>query len=69
MQNHLMIGLAYHNDKEAIVTCIAPYFPYEDNELYNSVLNNTYKYITTLTTESNGKIRGIWPGSPPEYIN
>ena len=69
MQNHLMIGLAYHNDKEAIVTCIAPYFPYEDKEKYSNVLNNTYEYITTLTEESNGKIRGIFPDVPLQYIN
>jgi len=69
MQNHLMIGLAYHNDKEAIVTCIAPYFPYEDKEKYISVLNNAYEYITTLTAESNGKIRNISPDVPLQYIN
>jgi NAD(P)-dependent dehydrogenase (short-subunit alcohol dehydrogenase family) len=68
MQNHLMIGLAHHNDKEAIVTCIAPHFPYDNAEKYSNVLNIAYEYITNLTEENNGRIRGIWDNSP-KYMN
>lgn len=68
MQNHLMIGLAYHNDKGAIVTCISPHFPYDNAEKYSMVFGHAYNYITTLTEESNGKIRGIWDNTP-KYMN
>jgi len=68
MQNHLMIGLANNNDKGAIVTCVSPHFPYDDAEKYSMVFNHTYDYITSLTEESNGKIRGIWDDIP-KYMN
>ena len=68
MQNHLMIGLAKNNDKGAIVTCLSPHFPYDNAEKYSMVLNHAYNYITTLTEESNGKIRGIWDNIP-KYMN
>jgi hypothetical protein len=68
VQNHLMIGLANHNDKGAVVTCVSPHFPYDNAEKYSMVLNHTYNYITSLTEESNGKIRGIWDNTP-KYMN
>jgi hypothetical protein len=68
VQNHLMIGLANHNDKGAVVTCVSPHFPYDNAEKYSMVFNHTYNYITTLTEESNGKIRGIWDNTP-KYMN
>lgn len=68
MQNHLMIGLAHNNDKGAIATCVSPHFPYEDAEKYSMIFNHTYDYITSLTEESNGKIRGIWDDFP-KYMN
>jgi hypothetical protein len=68
MQNHLMIGLAHNNDKGAIATCVSPHFPYDNAENYSMVFNHVYNYITTLTEESNGKIRGIWDNTP-KYMN
>jgi hypothetical protein len=68
IQNHLMIGLAHHNDKGAIVTCVAPHFPYEDVEKYKVILNTAYEYITQLTKEHNGKIRLIWNDAPDKYL-
>jgi len=68
VQNHLMIGLAHDNDKGAIATCVSPHFPYDNAENYNMVFNHVYNYITTLTEESNGKIRGIWDDTP-KYMN
>jgi hypothetical protein len=69
IQNHLMIGLAHHNDKGAIVTCVAPHFEYDDAEKYKTVLNTTYEYITQLTKEHNGKIRLVWNSAPDNYLS
>jgi len=68
MQNHLMIGLAYNNDKEAIATSVSAHFPYENKKEYAEIFNNIYEYITTLTEESNGKIRSFWRDDP-KYLN
>lgn len=68
IQNHLMIGLAHHNDKGAIVTCVAPHFPYDDADKYKIILNTAYEYITQLTKENNGKIRLIWNSDSDQYL-
>jgi hypothetical protein len=68
IQNHLMIGLSHHNDKGAIVTCVAPHFQYDNAEKYKTVLNTAYEYITQLTKEHNGKIRVIWNDAPDHYL-
>jgi len=68
IQNHLMIGLAYNNDKEAIATSVSTHFPYENKKDYDILFEKIYNYITTLTDESNGKIRSFWKNDP-EYLN
>ena len=62
VQNHLMMGLAAHNDKDAICTSVASHFTYDDPGNYNIIFNKVYDYITNLTAANNGKIRQIWPG-------
>jgi hypothetical protein len=68
IQNHLMIGLAYNNDKEAIATSVSTHFPYENKKEYDIMFDKIYNYITTLTDKSNGKIRSFWK-KIPEYLN
>jgi hypothetical protein len=63
IQNQLMLGLADHNDKEAIATCVAPHFPYDNVDEYKIVLNNVYEYIMNLSEINNRKIRCIWTGT------
>jgi len=57
---HLMIGFAHHNDKGAIVSILSPHFDYDNREHYNSVFDNTCKYIFNLSKEHNGKIKQIY---------
>lgn len=57
---HLMLGFAHHNDKDSIVSILSPHFDYEHREHYNSVFENTYKYILNLSKEHNGKIKQIY---------
>ena len=59
-QTQLMLGLANLNDKGAIVTAIAPYFRYDNPEVYQDTLNRACNYIVNLSKDQNGKI---------EYIN
>ena len=68
IQNHLMIGLAHNNDKEAIATSVSTHFPYENKKMYDILFDKIYNYITTLTDKSNGKIRSFWDNDP-EYLN
>jgi hypothetical protein len=69
VQNHLMMGLAAHNDKGAICTSVASHFTYDDPGNYNIIFNRVYDYITNLTAANNGKIRQIWPGTESKDVN
>lgn len=69
VQNHLMMGLAAHNDKSAICTSVASHFTYDDPGNYNIIFDRVYNYITNLTVANNGKIRQIWPGMESKDVN
>jgi len=69
VQNHLMMGLAAHNDKGAICTAVAPHFTYDDPGNYTIMFSRVYDYITNLTAANNGKIRQIWPGMEAVDVN
>lgn len=69
VQNHLMMGLAAHNDKGAICTSVASHFTYDDPGNYNIMFDRVYDYITNLTSANNGKIRQIWPGMESVDVN
>ena len=69
VQNHLMMGLAAHNDKGAICTSVASHFTYDDPGNYNIIFDRVYDYITNLTAANNGKIRQIWPGMESVDVN
>ena len=69
VQNHLMKGLADHNDKGAICTSVASHFTYDDLDNYNIIFDRVYNYITNLTAVNNGKIRQIWPGMESKDVN
>ena len=69
VQNHLMMGLAAHNDKGAIATCVAPHFTYDDPGKYAIMFDRVYDYVTNLTAANNGKIRQIWPGAESIDVN
>ena len=58
-QTHLMVSLAHHNDKEAIVSSVAPHFPYEDRPAYLKIFNKVYDYILTFDESKNGCIEPI----------
>jgi NAD(P)-dependent dehydrogenase (short-subunit alcohol dehydrogenase family) len=60
LMTHLMLGFAHHNDKGSIVSILSPHFDYENREHYNSVFENTYKYILNLSKEHNGTIKQIY---------
>jgi NAD(P)-dependent dehydrogenase (short-subunit alcohol dehydrogenase family) len=68
-QNHLMIGLADHNDKGAIVTSVASHFMYDQPARYRIIFDQVYEYMTTLTKANTGKIRQIWPDNIPKDVN
>jgi NAD(P)-dependent dehydrogenase (short-subunit alcohol dehydrogenase family) len=55
-QTHLMLSLAYHNDRSAIATTIAPHFPYDDKEEYKRTFEKTYEYILTFDQNAIVKI-------------
>lgn len=55
-QNALMMGLAEHNQKNVIVSSIAPHFPYEDPAKYNIVLGQTYRRIMKITDIDNANV-------------
>jgi NAD(P)-dependent dehydrogenase (short-subunit alcohol dehydrogenase family) len=69
VQNHLMIGLADHNDKGAIVTSVASHFMYDQPDRYRIIFDQVYEYMTTLTKTNTGKIRQIWPDNLPKDVN
>ena len=69
VQNHLMMGLADHNDRGAIVTAVSPHFEYDQPARYKILFDQMYEYMTTLTKANTGKIRQIWPGNLPKDIN
>lgn len=58
-QNHLMIALAHHNDRGALVSSISPHFPYEDRPAYAKVLASVYANILEFDSTQNGKIKVI----------
>jgi len=58
-QNHLMLSLANHNDREAFVCSISPHFPYEDRPAYNRVCRSVYDNILGFDSTQNGKIKVI----------
>lgn len=55
-QNHLMLGLAYHNSNGIIVSSIAPRFDYSKTDNCQITLDKIYDYVLTHTTDMNGKI-------------
>jgi len=69
VQNHLMIGLADHNDQGAIVTSVASHFMYDQPTRYRIIFDQVYEYMTTLTKTNTGKIRQIWPDNLPKDVN
>ena len=68
-QNHLMMGLADHNDKQAIVTSVASHFMYDQPARYKVIFDQVYEYMTNLTSANSGKIRQIWPDNAPKDAN
>lgn len=69
VQNHLMMGLADHNDKGAIVTSVASHFMYDQPARYKIIFDQVYDYMTNLTGANSGKIRQIWPDNLPKDVN
>jgi NAD(P)-dependent dehydrogenase (short-subunit alcohol dehydrogenase family) len=55
-QTHLMLALAYHNDRGAIATSISPHFPYDNKEEYRKTFEKTYEYILTFDQNAIVKI-------------
>ena len=58
-QAHLMISLAHHNDRGALVCSISPHFPYEDRPTYDRVCRSVYDNILGFDSTQNGKIKTI----------
>jgi NAD(P)-dependent dehydrogenase (short-subunit alcohol dehydrogenase family) len=58
-QNHLMIALANHNDKEVTVTSLSPHFDYKNIDAYKRSLELTYNRILNVEARDNGKIRPV----------
>ena len=62
-QNYIMKGLAEHNNKGAIVSSVAPFFPYWEPEQYKTVFDKAYNHIMNINKNHNGKIIDIGPGT------
>ena len=58
-QTQLMLGLAHNNDKGVIVTSILPFFQYDNKEIYQTIFERAYNYISNLSIENNGKMENI----------
>jgi len=58
-QIHLMIALANHNDRDAIVCSISPHFPYENRLAYLDILKKVYNNILEFDYTQNGKVKTI----------
>jgi len=57
-QHQLMLALAEHNDKEATVSSISPYFDYNNKEQYKTAFEKVYAHI--LGNTQNGKVYDCW---------
>jgi hypothetical protein len=58
-QTHLMIALAHHNDRGALVSSVSPHFQYDDRSKYEAVFRRVCDYILEFDQTQNGKIKVI----------
>jgi hypothetical protein len=59
-QHQLMLGFAEHNDKDAIVSSVSPYFDYNDSKNYKRVFDIVYSHILNHDATQNGKVFDCW---------
>jgi len=58
-QIFLMLALANHNDRGAIVTALSPHFDLKDIEFYQQTLDHSYQYIVKMDPAQNGYIEQL----------
>lgn len=60
IQNHLMLGLAHHNDRGVFCSSISSHFPSNEPERYGRIFKKIKNHILEIGSDDNGKIKEIW---------